>query len=116
MAAVLVVDDDPSYRRFFKLVLEEAGHRVTAVRDDTKALAQLRRGGFDLVLADLWPPTVRLEASQFVKDVQSGAGASSAPVVAVGAHDNPIGLPLPFLRKPMSASDLEDIVSSSLPK
>jgi CheY-like chemotaxis protein len=56
-ATVLVVDEQPSIRRFELLTLERAGYRVTEARSGFEALALLREGKvFDLLIADVWMP------------------------------------------------------------
>lgn len=52
-ARVLVVDDDPSTRRLFQIMLEADGFDCEGAGDAAEALAALDGGGFDLVLCDL---------------------------------------------------------------
>ena len=52
--AILVVEDDPDVGDLLRLLLENAGHRVTRAADAAAALALVRRGEIrpDLVVAD----------------------------------------------------------------
>ncbi|MFH1834128.1 MAG: response regulator, partial [bacterium] len=49
---VLVVDDDPQIRRIVRRVLEGDGFEHAEAADGREALAALRAGAFDLVIAD----------------------------------------------------------------
>lgn len=53
---ILVVDDQEDIRDMARIVLEGAGYGVTTVRGGREALAELRRGRFDLVLLDINMP------------------------------------------------------------
>ncbi len=50
---VLVVDDDPSTRRLFQIMLEADGFACAEAGNTAAALDTLSLGGFDLVLCDL---------------------------------------------------------------
>jgi DNA-binding response OmpR family regulator len=50
---VLLVDDDPRWRRFVRLMLERAGYRVLHVDRGDRVLALVARTGAELVVLDL---------------------------------------------------------------
>ena len=52
-ARLLVVDDDEQLRDLLLLVLGGEGHEVQVAGDAQAALAQVRRGGLDLVILDI---------------------------------------------------------------
>jgi len=52
--SALVVDDDPNLRQSIRLCLEADGARVLGVGTAPAALEALERGGYDVVLLDLW--------------------------------------------------------------
>ncbi len=52
MARILIIDDEPNMRRILTLILEEAGHSITAAAGVTSALGALAAGRFDLVISD----------------------------------------------------------------
>ena len=58
MESVLVVDDEPSVRRFATRVLSEAGYGVTEAVDGLDALSQIRSGVVDIdaVVSDIVMP------------------------------------------------------------
>jgi CheY-like chemotaxis protein len=53
---VLVVDDDQGTRNLFRLVLVPMGYQVTLAANGQEALAEMRRGPFDLIITDLHLP------------------------------------------------------------
>jgi CheY-like chemotaxis protein len=56
LANILIVDDDPAVQLTIRLLLERAGHRVTAAGDGRKALAAFEAGQFDLLFLDIFMP------------------------------------------------------------
>jgi DNA-binding response OmpR family regulator len=53
---ILVVDDERAIRRLLRMYLADAGFTVAEAPDGEAALAEVRRGGIDLVLLDLMLP------------------------------------------------------------
>lgn len=52
-ARILLIDDEPSILRTFRLCLEDAGHRVTTASDARQAEELVQRDVFDLCFLDL---------------------------------------------------------------
>lgn len=52
--AVLVADDDPGIRRYFKMALDYFGFRVRTCTSGTAALRLAKTGKYALVLLDYW--------------------------------------------------------------
>jgi DNA-binding response OmpR family regulator len=52
-ARILVVDDEPSIRDLFKLVLDAKGYESVLAKDVDDALTLFQEGGFDAVITDL---------------------------------------------------------------
>ncbi|MEN8719860.1 MAG: response regulator, partial [Oceanococcaceae bacterium] len=50
---ILLVDDDEDMRRLVRLLLEEAGHQVTAVADGAAAMRHLRSAPVHCLISDL---------------------------------------------------------------
>jgi two-component system, NtrC family, response regulator HydG len=108
-ATVLVADDEPGVREGLERTLRREGYRVLLAEDGQAALDQVRRGGVDLVLADLRMPgldglellrAVRLVAPDVETILLSGQGTIEEAVEAMkeGAGD--------FLTKPFDRADL----------
>ena len=56
---ILLVDDEPSVRKSFRMLLEFDGHAVTEANDGAEALALFTRGHFDLVTTDFEMPVMK---------------------------------------------------------
>ncbi len=53
MAAILVVDDEPSMREFLEILLTKQGHGVSTAADAASAINRAAQGDVDLVVSDL---------------------------------------------------------------
>ncbi len=53
---ILIAEDEPKYVRILELLLENEEYRLTSVGDGERAIAELERASFDLVLTDLQMP------------------------------------------------------------
>lgn len=80
MAQILVVEDDPEYRDYMSLILENAGHVVSQATDGLEALEILSRGNFHLVVTDVLMPN--LNGKQLIEEIHSRADGY-LPVVAI---------------------------------
>jgi response regulator RpfG family c-di-GMP phosphodiesterase len=79
---ILVVDDDPSVRKFLVAALTEAGHSVAAAEDGRRGIEIFQGGPCDLVLTDvMMPGTSGLEVLRTVKRLSPGV-----EVIVVTAH------------------------------
>ena len=101
---VLVVDDDPGFRRSLALLLEGEGYVVAAEGSPVRALERARAEAFDLILCDVRMPEI--DGLEFVRRFQadggrglvivmSSYGGDDAAIAAMkeGAYDY---LPKPF--------------------
>ncbi len=55
---ILVVEDDQFLRELYDELLKEEGYEVTLAEDGEKGLAQIQKGGFDLILLDIMLPKI----------------------------------------------------------
>lgn len=55
---VLVVDDNRDHNLALAKIFERAGYRVSTAGDGQEALTILTKGPFDLVITDLWMPSM----------------------------------------------------------
>jgi len=113
-AHVLVVDDDPQQRDMLAGFLEDLGHSVRPCADGEQALAQIERGGVDIVLTDLKMP--RLSGLELLKRGRAanprvdfilltahGTIETAVEAIREGAYD--------FLLKPVDPDSLERTVA-----
>jgi len=77
VAKILVVDDDPVMQMTVRLLLERAGHGVVVADDGRKGLAkfkglaEFKNGHFDLVVLDIFMPTMDgLETMKLVRELR----------------------------------------------
>ncbi len=67
MARVLVVDDQPDFRRATIRLLERAGHTVTEAADGAEGLRQIAAHPTDLVVTDLFMPD--MDGLEFMREL-----------------------------------------------
>ena len=79
---VLLVDDDPSFRRVQEYQLSQAGYQVTVCDDGAQALDAFRKGAHDLVVTDIRMPGIDgLDLMTRLKAI-----SAETPVVVVTGH------------------------------
>ncbi|HXH27491.1 MAG TPA: response regulator, partial [Candidatus Polarisedimenticolia bacterium] len=79
---ILMVDDDPSVRKFMVEALGETGHTVLSAEDGAQALQMFRAQRFDLVVTDLMMPGMSgVDLLQVIK-----RESPDTEVVVVTAH------------------------------
>jgi len=85
VAAILLVEDDPSLRDAVALALEEAGHRVVTGATGDEAVEQWRRHRPDLVLLDVMlPGRDGFDVCRAIRAVDQ------VPIVMLTARSDPI--------------------------
>ena len=83
MPRILVVDDDRATLRLLEGVLARAGFTTDTAGDGLEAKERLRRGRFDLVLADVWMP--RMNGIELLASLR---GRKVPPKVVVMTSDD----------------------------
>jgi Response regulator containing CheY-like receiver, AAA-type ATPase, and DNA-binding domains len=82
---ILIVDDFSTMRRIVKNLLNDLGFTNTAEADDgNSALAELRRGPFDMVITDWNMPG--MAGIELLKAIRSDATLAKMPVLMVTAE------------------------------
>jgi CheY-like chemotaxis protein len=83
---VLVVDDNSVNRKILARQLELAGASTDAAAGGEEALELWRKGGYDLVLADLQMPTMDgFELARRIRDSEAAERRARTPILAVTA-------------------------------
>src|SRR3954470_6412749 len=114
---ILVVDDDNTLLKFFKIHLNKFFSRVIVVKNAKEAIDTLREKEIDLVISDIRMP--RMDGLQLMKRVRkhdpaipmlmiSGALLSDEQVKI--ADDEADG----YLRKPFSVDDLHGFIDQGM--
>src|SRR5262249_3845584 len=78
----LVVDDDADSLELVRVVLEDAGAKVTTATDATAALAAL--GPFDIIISDIGMP--HMDGYAFVRRIRSRDAGAAIPAIALTAY------------------------------
>lgn len=84
--SVLVVDDDPDFAAYLRMIFEDAGHSVTTARDGEQALSHMWRSPPDLVTLDVDMP--RRTGVLLYRRMKTDARLRSIPVIVIS------GMPL----------------------
>lgn len=119
MSRILVVDDDVVSRVMVRHILSTDGHEIVEEADGIGGVAQTENGPFDLVLCDQeMPGMTGLELRRSL-----GSAFSTPFVLLTGYADvaelekvdsESMSLVDAFLTKPVSSSDLRDVVTRLL--
>ncbi len=114
LLSVLVVDDDLDVCEYLKDFLSSEGYAVGVVNDSTKALAELRRGDYHLLVLDLMMP--RLSGTELLEKIRA-VDDDIAIIILTGypsletatssiQHDVSA-----YIRKPFSINDFRDAIA-----
>ena len=87
VATILVVDDEPPIRRFLRTSLGAHGYRITEAATGREALAQLDRGGPDLVILDLGLPD--LPGQELIRALRERG--SPVPILVLSSRGDEAG-------------------------
>lgn len=79
MARVLVVDDEPAFADFAKILLEGLGHTAVLCLDSSKAVDVAARLLPDLVITDLNMPA--LDGLQLIESLKARPETKAIPIV-----------------------------------
>jgi two-component system response regulator CpxR len=73
---ILCVDDNEQLLSIRKVILETRGYRVVACANGREALEAFRRGGIDLVLADLLMP--EMDGAELIEQIKNASPETPA--------------------------------------
>lgn len=116
---ILVAEDEDAVREFIRLVLVQAGYRVTLARDGQEAweLFRCQPHSFDLLISDVLMP--RLNGSELIDRVRSVR--PQLPMLLISGYTGGTALPLQLqppldalLEKPFSIDQLLRAVRTAL--
>jgi CheY-like chemotaxis protein len=121
---VLIVDDDPDFREFVRIVLESHGYEVNEAANASAGLAMMRSSIPDLVLLDAMM-SYELAGIGTIQAVRSDPQLAHIPLILISAvlsDDEDRFLPADqramvnrFLSKPISPDELLAEVAAILP-
>ena len=111
---IIVADDEPDMRDYFRKILPRLGHQVLAAAETGRDLVELcRKGGPDLVITDIKMPDMDgIDAATLLYQERP------VPVILVSAYHEPDLIAraeadhiLGYLVKPIKQSDLEPAIA-----
>ena len=112
---IVVIDDDPDFIEYTRIVLESASYDVLTATNAADGLALVRKSAPDLIITDVMM-SYTLEGTSVTREIRSDPELCRTPVLVITAiarrHDAdlfPDGTqPAPegFLTKPVSPYDL----------
>lgn len=119
MARLLVVDDEPSIREFFEILLTREGYDVELVSNGSDALTRIRDQIYDLVITDLAMPEVDgMQVLEKVKELSPetlvlmitafATTESAVEAMKKGAYD--------YLMKPFKVDEIRLLIRNALEK
>jgi DNA-binding response OmpR family regulator len=108
---ILLVDDDEGFLNTMEGILREKGNDVVSTQDGKLAREALERERFDLIISDVFMPT--LDGVRFHSFVRAFTDARDVPFIFISGHDNEhlrgLAAESPndyFLRKPAPIEDI----------
>jgi CheY-like chemotaxis protein len=112
---IVVIDDDPDFIEYARIVLEAASYSVLAATNATDGLALTRNSAPDLVITDVMM-SYTLEGTSVTREIRADPELCSIPVLVITAiarrpdadlfPDGTQPAPEGFLTKPVSPSAL----------
>jgi two-component system KDP operon response regulator KdpE len=115
VARILIVDDDPQFRRTLRLALDSSGYEVVDAAGGKDALDAVAAGAPDLIVLD-W----QLPDMDGVQTCRALRAHSDVPVIMVtGNRSNPKDVALnaganDYLAKPFAVNELLTRIESAL--
>ncbi len=118
---ILIVDDEPSFNRLLRMVLENTGRYIVKEENDaTRALETARQFKPDLILLDFIMP--RADGGNVAHALRGEPRFSHTPIVflsatvAGNAASQPTIASFPAYSKPISADRLMQVIDEHLAK
>ena len=115
MAAVLLIEDDPRYRKAVQAMLEGCGHVVRAAADGRLGVESFTERRPDLVITDMIMPNLDgIETIRTLRDLDP-----SVPIIAISGGSNSVLMvarsagAVEAIAKPFPADRLLDAVNGA---
>jgi CheY-like chemotaxis protein len=112
---IVIIDDDPDFIEYTKIVLESASYRVLTATNAADGLALVRESAPDLIITDVMM-SYTLEGTSVTREIRSDPQLCETPVLVITAiarrpdadlfPDGTQPAPEGFLTKPVTPSEL----------
>lgn len=120
MAKILVIDDDPGFRKMISLTLTRAQHRVIEAQDGNEGVRRFKADRPDLVISDIVMP--EKEGIETIIEIRTMSPA--IPIIAMSGGSANLGTQYlevagklganAILSKPFRSADLLELVNKML--
>ncbi|MCL6612887.1 MAG: response regulator [Peptococcaceae bacterium] len=81
VSRILIVDDSSTVRRYYREVLEGAGHQVEEAANGYEALERVYTGKFDMLLVDVNMP--KMDGYSFLSEIRRARDLDQAPALMI---------------------------------
>lgn len=81
MSKVLIIEDDPPYRKIYKKKFEVSGFEAEVAENGVEGLAKMREFRPDIVFCDLMMP--QMDGFRFLDEAKADAALKDTPVVVL---------------------------------
>lgn len=116
MAAILIVDDDPSVRLIATEMLRDSGHAIIEAEDGVEALKLLAHVPIDLVVLDMLMPN--MDGIETIRALRGSHPGTRILAISSGGRSNPqsyLSLALAFgadavLEKPLRLGSFASLI------
>ena len=114
---ILIVDDEPSYRKVMKRLLIKDGHSVMAAVDGQDGLRILEDMNFDLVLTDIDMPN--MNGWEFLRNIEKlYPGLPAAVITGLSSQEKILSedtiMAKKILKKPISIDEIRKLIEEIL--
>jgi CheY-like chemotaxis protein len=114
VARILIVDDEPDIRYMIRLILENAGYKVTEARHGAAGLTSVKSAPPDLVITDVMMPT--MDGLEFIERLRSNPKTAPIPILVVSGNSELATAANARLRKPFLARELLSAAALLIPE
>src|SRR5688572_28120676 len=81
MGKVLIIEDDPPYRKIYTKKFEVSGYTAESAQNGVEGLEKMRAFGPDIVFVDLMMPL--MDGFRFLDEVKADPALKNVPVVVL---------------------------------
>jgi DNA-binding response OmpR family regulator len=102
MAKILIIDDDPGFRKMIDLALTRANHVVIVAKDGVEGVDRFKAESPDMVISDIVMP--EKEGIETIREIR--ALSQSVPIVAMSGGGANVGLQYLDVAHKLGASEI----------
>jgi len=114
LAAILIVDDEPSVRTFLGLLFSDDGYEVRVAAHGQQALEMVGKEVPDVVLSDIMMPIVG--GAELCRRLKGAPATAGVPVILMSGAPSPpdLGGADAYISKPFELVEMEALVRRCL--